>query len=166
MLKVQRKLNANTIIEADGQTTAEVFEKLASLEEVFRVTQCGKCGCDRVTFTVRRDKEDHVYYQAQCLDANCGAEFRFGVRKKPAGTLFPQLKDRDGNWKNFGGWLIWNDHNDEEPPMPQQPQQRPQPQAQAQRPPAQNQPAQQTYRPSQQPAKGPFPPPWDKNRQQ
>ncbi len=44
-MKVQRKVSPTTILEAEGQTVAEVFEALASLEEIFHGYEvCGDCG--------------------------------------------------------------------------------------------------------------------------
>jgi hypothetical protein len=104
-MKVQRKLAPGTIVEAEGDTVAELFEKLAALEEVFSRQQCGLFRKTSITFTVRRDKDNHVYHMAVCN--SCGGEFRFGVRKNPVGMLFPQLKDADGNKKPNAGWSKW-----------------------------------------------------------
>ena len=102
-MKVQRKISPTTIAEAEGQTVAEVFEALASLEEVFSGHEtCGLCKKSGVRFQVRRDQKGNKYYQAVCLA--CGAEFRFGVRRDPPGMLFPQLRDEQGNVKPNGGW--------------------------------------------------------------
>lgn len=106
-MKVQRKISPTTILEAEGQTVAEVFEALARLEEIFHGHEvCGLCQKANVAYQVRQDKEGNKYYQAVCL--SCGGEFRFGVKKSPPGALFPQMKDKDGNWKPNGGWAKWS----------------------------------------------------------
>jgi len=106
-MKVQRKVSPTTILEAEGQTVAEVFENLARLEEVFHGHEtCGLCQKTAIAYTVRQDKDGNKYYQASCLA--CGAEFRFGQRRQPEGALFPQMKDKDGNWKPNDGWAKWD----------------------------------------------------------
>jgi hypothetical protein len=110
-MKVQRKISPTTIIEVEGNTVAEVFEKLACLESVFHGYEvCGLCGKREVTYKAQEDKEGHKYHNAVCL--NCGAEFRFGMRKSPPGVLFPQTKDQAGNVKPDGGWSKWMNRDD------------------------------------------------------
>ena len=110
-MKVQRKISPTTIVEADGQSVAEVFESLAALESVFAGHEtCGLCGKVGVRYQVQLDKEAHKYHKAVCLA--CGGEFRFGVRKAPAGVLFPQLKAQDGTVKPNGGWSKWTPRED------------------------------------------------------
>jgi hypothetical protein len=105
-MKVQRKISPTTIIEAEGQTVAEVFEALARLEEIFGAHEtCGLCQKTGVLYTVREDKQNNKYYMARCVA--CGAEFRYGVKRQPEGALFPQLKDQDGKPKANGGWAKW-----------------------------------------------------------
>jgi hypothetical protein len=105
-LKIQRKVSATTIIEVDGETPADLFERLAQLESVFHGHEtCGLCKKTGVSYQVQRDKENNRYFKAVC-DA-CGAEFRFGVKREGAGILFPQLKDKDGAVKPNGGWSKW-----------------------------------------------------------
>ncbi len=108
-MKVQRKITPTTIVEAEGETVAEVFEALAALESVFHGHEtCGLCGKTGVSYSCQQDKDANRYYKALC--DSCGAEFRFGVKKSPPGVLFPQLKDKDGNWKPNGGWAKWQQH--------------------------------------------------------
>lgn len=107
-MKIQRKISPTTIVEAEGQTVAEVFEALARLEGIFAGYEtCGLCQHTGVRYAVQEDKEGHKYHKAVCL--SCGAEFRFGMRKTPPGVLFPQIKDQNGNYKPDGGWAKWSD---------------------------------------------------------
>lgn len=111
-MRVQRKISPTTIIEASGETVAEVFERLAKLEEIFHGYEvCGLCRGRDVMYHVRQDKDGNKYYQAHCL--GCAAEFRFGVKRQPAGALFPQRKDNDGNWKPNNGWTKFVPQKDE-----------------------------------------------------
>lgn len=109
-MMIERKISATTIVKAEGQTVAEVFEALARLESVFGREVCGLCQKTGVRYDVQEDKEGHKYHKAICL--SCGGEFRFGVRKTPPGVLFPQLKDKDGVWKPNGGWAKWEANRD------------------------------------------------------
>ncbi len=111
-MKVNRKVSPTTILEAEGQTVAEVFEALARMEEVFHGhEECGLCHKRETAYQVRQDKEGNKYYQVVCLF--CKAEFRFGLKKQPQGVLFPQLKDKNGNWKPDGGWAKWMSNQEE-----------------------------------------------------
>lgn len=105
-MKVSRKISPTTLVEAEGATVADVFEALASLEDVFHGHEvCGLCQGKEVCYQVRQDKEGNKYYQVHCL--SCGGEFRFGVRRSPPGQLFPQYKDKEGKTKPEGGWTKW-----------------------------------------------------------
>lgn len=94
----------NISVELNGETQRELFEQLASFQEVFDEAKCGKCGSDNVRF-VTRNVDDNVYYELRCLD--CGARLSFGVMKK-GGGLFPKRKDADGGYLPDHGWLKWN----------------------------------------------------------
>lgn len=105
-MRVQRKVSATTIVEAEGATVTEVFEAIARLEAVFCGHEtCGACKSTGIRYSVQEDKQDNKYYKTVCLA--CGCEFRFGVKRSPPGVLFPQLKDAQGNWKPNGGWVKW-----------------------------------------------------------
>ena len=104
-MKVQLKINPNTILEAEGKTVKEVFTNLAQLEDAFSIGQCGLCG-SAVNHVVRT-VDKYTYYEARCLNKACRAKFTFGQSKNTEGALFPQKKDKDGNWKANGGWEIW-----------------------------------------------------------
>ncbi len=115
-MKVQRKVSGTTIVEAEGGTVKEVFEAIALLESIFCGHEtCGLCGKTGVRYECQHDKDGNAYHKAICLA--CGAEFRFGVKKAPAGVLFPQLKDKDGNWKPNGGWAKWTPQEQDTTPQ-------------------------------------------------
>lgn len=91
-------------VEIEAETQVDLFQKLASFQEIFGEATCGKCGSDNVRFQTR-NVDDNLYYELRCLD--CGAQLAFGVMKK-GGRLFPKRKDKDGNWLPDGGWVKWN----------------------------------------------------------
>src|SRR5262249_61822763 len=100
-MKVQRKISANTVVEAEAQSMVDLFEQLSQLEEILRAGPCGLCKGTQIGFRTR-EVSGVKFHEAVCLD--CGAAFAFGMKKQPAGVLFPQRKDADGKWKANGGW--------------------------------------------------------------
>jgi hypothetical protein len=108
-VKITRKLNSTTVVEAEGTTLVEVFEQLSQLEEIFRPTPCGLCKGSQHSFRTR-EVSGNKFHEVVCLD--CGAAFAFGCRKGAGGLLFPQRKDSDGNYKPNGGWSRWVPNGD------------------------------------------------------
>lgn len=92
-------------VEADKMTDA--FKDLSSLEEVFGISCCGKCGCEDLTHVVRKDTEENEYYELRCTNRDCRAKLSFGVHKK-GGGIFPKRKDKDDKWLPDGGWMKWD----------------------------------------------------------
>lgn len=100
----------NLKVELEGETQRDLFGQLASFQEVFGETTCGKCGSTNVKFVVRQ-VEDNEYFEIRCMD--CGAKLAFGCHKK-GGGLFPRRKDADGNWLPDKGWIKWNPETQKE----------------------------------------------------
>src|SRR4051794_7091064 len=100
-MKVQRKVNGSTILEASGETLLEVFEQLSTMMEVFGVERCGLCQCSPVGFRTR-EVNNIKFHEAFCY--NCGAALAYGQKKQPAGVLFPRRRDAQGNKLPNGGW--------------------------------------------------------------
>lgn len=96
--------NGKVSVEFDGESQKDLFSQIASFQEVFEETKCGKCGSENLQFIVRT-VEENDYYELRCKD--CGARLAFGVNKK-GGGLFPKRKDKDGKWLPNGGWVKWN----------------------------------------------------------
>lgn len=102
---MKAKFNAGKLTaEFESDTAKDLFAQLASFQEVFGQTKCGKCGSDNVRFVVRT-VDDNEYYELRCAD--CQARLSFGVMKK-GGGLFPKRKDGEGNWLPDNGWVKWN----------------------------------------------------------
>ena len=95
--------NGKISVEFEGESQKDLFGQIASFQEVFEETQCGKCGSENLKFVVRTVDEND-YYELRCLD--CGARLSFGVHKK-GGGLFPKRKDKD-TWLPNRGWVKWN----------------------------------------------------------
>jgi len=91
--------------------TEELFAKLAHLEEIFGHNQCVKCKSNNLKRVIRTaqgtdDKgkvKTYTYYELRCED--CYARFQFGQGDN---GMFPQRKDKDGNYKPDGGWVRYN----------------------------------------------------------
>jgi DNA-directed RNA polymerase subunit RPC12/RpoP len=90
-------------VEFDGDSQKDLFGQIASFQEVFGETACGKCGSKNLRFVVR-NVDDNEYYELRCLD--CGARLAFGVNKK-GGSLFPKRKDKEGKYLDNKGWTVW-----------------------------------------------------------
>lgn len=95
----------NVSIEAEGKSHRDVFEQLASLQEVFGERACGCCGKTDLVFRVR-EVDDNKFYELCCTDwPDCGAKLAFGCHKK-GDSLFPKRKDDAGKWDSKNkGWV-------------------------------------------------------------
>ncbi len=103
-MNVKMKLQENLWVEFETeQTKKEVFQQLASVQEVFGNESCGKCKKRNLRFVVRTVDEND-YHEIRCV--SCGAKLSFGANKK-GGGLFPKRKDEDGYLPD-GGWMKWD----------------------------------------------------------
>lgn len=102
-MKVQLKVSPRVIVEAEGSKQTEIFEELASLQEVFSQKQCGKCENEELRFVVR-EVDGNKFYELHCL--KCRAKLAFGVHKQSP-TLFPKRKDGE-DYLPDNGWMRWD----------------------------------------------------------
>lgn len=97
-------------IEVPFETIQQMFANVGPIQEVFALASpCGLCvyhgkpGTNtRLGHSVSRAGKDR--FESRCLD--CGADLRFIARNDGSG-MFPDLKDRDGNLHEHGGWSIF-----------------------------------------------------------
>ena len=80
----------NITVEADSQK--EIFETLASYQEVFGTTTCKGCGSDNLKYVVRISKNEkssrtYKYFEIRCAD--CYAKLIFGQHENGQ-TLYPK----------------------------------------------------------------------------
>ncbi len=105
-MKVTYKAGPNLEIEFEVAGQKEIFESMAQLQEILK-HKCQKCdGTDGWKFVVRV-VDDNKFYELKCLKTGCGATLGFGSHKT-GGTIFPQRKDTEGEFRKSGGWLKWN----------------------------------------------------------
>ncbi len=117
-MQVQLKVNARTIVHADGDTMADVFEQLAGMQEVFGYCErCGLCNSERLRYVVR-ENDGYKFFEVHCQNVDCRARFAFGQSKQHPGALFPQRKDKEGNAKPNQGWTRWEPEQCEPQPAP------------------------------------------------
>ncbi len=91
-------------VEVEGDQQKEVFRQLATFQEVFEHSKCGKCSAEDVRFVVRT-VGDNDFYEMHC--PKCRARLSFGQHKGKDGTLFPKRKD-DNGWLPNGGWVVFD----------------------------------------------------------
>ena len=96
-------------VEFEGNTQAELFEKIAEFQEVFENESASKDGktSNDIRYVVR-EVEDNKYYELRVNSGPLkGLKKAFGVHKK-GGGLFPKSKDAAGNWLPDNGWVRYN----------------------------------------------------------
>ena len=96
--------NGRISVEVEGEDHKSLFENLATFQEVFDESKCGKCNSENLRFVTRK-VDGNIYYELRCVD--CGAKLAFGVHRD-GNTLFPKRRDADGNWRGNNGWVKWN----------------------------------------------------------
>lgn len=99
-MKAQFKVSAKAIVEAEGETVKQVFERLGDLAAVLGAAdKCGCCGSDRIIPMVRRP-ESYTYYSLACQA--CSAELHFGQTREGE-RLFPKTDKGKGGWEVYQG---------------------------------------------------------------
>ena len=91
-------------VEVEGEKQKDIFQQIASFQEVFEHNKCLACQCEETRFVVRI-VEDNDFYEMHCTNKTCLARLAFGQHKSKAGTLFPKRKDQDGKWLPNNGWV-------------------------------------------------------------
>lgn len=102
-MKVICKVSEKLTFEMEGSKQKDIFEELASVQEVFGEQCCGKCGDTNLRFQVR-EVDGNKFYELKCN--KCASILAFGAHKK-GDTLFPKRKDADGKPIDNKGWTKW-----------------------------------------------------------
>ena len=83
--------SGNVTVESEGQK--ELFELLATYQEVFSTVECGGCGKHNLRYTVREQEDSkgkvHKYFELRCQEKGCWAKLPFGQHDNGK-TLFPK----------------------------------------------------------------------------
>lgn len=123
-MKLNYRVNEKLSFEVDADGQKQIFEALATLDEVFGERQCGQCKNTDIYFHVRnvtaqkgKNKgKTFTYYELTCR--KCGAFLPFGQHLE-GGTLYPnrKLDGEDGERvfdKDHLGWRKPNFRQEDE----------------------------------------------------
>lgn len=116
------KGTVNVVVE--GDTQQELFEELASAQEIFQHDCCGVCKGSNIKFVVR-EVDKNKFYELHCETVvsgkTCRARLPFGCINSKDGKLFPKKrwstlsdteKEKRGPEPESGylpneGWFRW-----------------------------------------------------------
>ena len=101
--------NKSLSVEIEADSHKSLWQQLASFQEVFEESACGKCKGTDLRFAVRKATDEkgktYEYHELRCN--TCKAKLAYGVLDDGKGGLFPKRKE-DGKWKGSNGWVKWN----------------------------------------------------------
>lgn len=116
-MKVEYRISPRATVVAEGDTQLDVFTSLASMQEIFGESKCGKCDSEDIQFkirTVKDGKKEYTYPEMQCR--KCWAKLSYGQME--GGALFPvRYLREDGEYvkvddklvpKGTRGWVKYN----------------------------------------------------------
>lgn len=104
-MKITAKLNDMIVVDVEGDSQTDCFEKLSAAQEIFGNSECQKCKSTDIKYVVRQ-VDDNKFYELHCN--NCHAKLTFGLHKKGGGkTMFPHRKDDNGGFLPNNGWTIY-----------------------------------------------------------
>jgi hypothetical protein len=106
-MKVTHQVGKMTV-QLEGETQVDLFSQIASFQEVFGETSCGKCKSEKLRYLVRTNKDDDAFYELRC--ESCSAKLAYGLMKK-GGAMYPKRsegKGGDRKWLPDQGWMKWN----------------------------------------------------------
>lgn len=129
MLTVEKRINDSTTVVAQGETQLDVFNQLASMQEVFGERECAKCGDPYIQYRTRKaskgkgkSAKEFYYPELVCTNPKCRAKLSYGQAE--GGLIFPIRYERetneddvtvyvkDENGRNIPkgkwGWVIYN----------------------------------------------------------
>lgn len=119
-MKVQKRINQNITVLAEGDEYLDIFKQLAGLEEAFGEDSCGKCKSSDLRFVYRITKDGNDTYEYPELQCKkCKAKLTYGISKQDKG-IYPKryatndkgkvLKDDNDNAIKRGtfGWTKYN----------------------------------------------------------
>ena len=113
-MKLTKQIKAGLVVELEENKQIDLFESLASAEEVFGEAECGKCKGQIFKHIIRTNDDDDKFYELLCL--KCKAKLAYSCHKGKGGTLYPQRKDNKTGvvtgtpfaYLPNNGWLKWD----------------------------------------------------------
>jgi len=98
--------------ELEGDTQAELWRQIASVQEVF---ECGTLNkfdkvSDEVVYTTRFDADENENFELRYAGTDpelWGVKKAFGQKKK-GGILFPKRKNKEGEYLPDNGWVKYD----------------------------------------------------------
>lgn len=122
MRKFTRRVTKSLQVEFEVATDKEAFKVLASLDECFGITSCGKCKSEDIMFILRSNKKGHQFPEMKCR--KCHYKLAFGQNLE-GGSVFPRLRYHDkhplvkdgtakeGEYIGNSGWELFQSGGDE-----------------------------------------------------
>lgn len=100
----------NLVFNIDFSGQKDLIKELSSLQEIFGYTNCGACKSTDLRYVLRENKKKNKYYELKCK--KCHAKLTFGQHQE-SNTLFPKLKDENGNFLPDNGWVKYEKANED-----------------------------------------------------
>lgn len=117
-MKLEFKLNDKITVELEADTMQDMFKALCETQEVLGDLTCtfdGKTSED-TRFVVRQNADEDEFFELWYNGKDphfFGCKKQFGCKKSPKGSLFPKVKNGEGEllaeniYKN-NGWTKYN----------------------------------------------------------
>jgi hypothetical protein len=109
-------VNGRTSVEFEANSHKVAWRVLASFDEVFEESTCGKCKSENIRHVIRKAKDkkqrEYEYFELRCAD--CGAKLPFGILDDGTDNLFPKRRDEEGKMRGKRGWVKWNPETEQE----------------------------------------------------
>lgn len=103
--KYNFRISPEVAIAIDADNQAEAFKAWAAAHEIFGFVECPACHSD--VYPRVRVIQDNSFPEIVCTNSACGRALSLGQKKKPAGTLFPKRKAKDGTYLEYDGFVLW-----------------------------------------------------------
>ncbi len=107
-MNVSYRVSDKLTVGFEASLQKDIFQQLASLSEVFGISQCGACKSNDIRYVVReasKGAKKYLYHELHCQ--KCRARLAFGQHDGEKGTLFPKRKDEGGEYLDNNGWVVY-----------------------------------------------------------
>lgn len=111
-MKVQFKLNDQFTFELEGNTTKDIFKRVAEVTDVFDNPPSNGGKPRYVVRKVSKDKKNYEYFEA--VDQKTRGRLAYGVYEDGSG-LFPKRFDKDKKeWIENNGYVVYKPEDNKE----------------------------------------------------